>query len=218
MSWSGGKDSAWALHQLRSGNQFEVVGILSTLTRGFDRIAMHGIRRDILVAQAQALGVELIESWQDASPSNEQYEQAFQDALTAAQRRWPGLNHIAFGDLFLQDIREYRDALCTRTGWQAVYPLFGVNTAALARTMIDGGLRAKLCCVDTRQLDACFAGEVFDRALLDRLPENIDPCGEYGEFHSCVYDGPMFSKALQLSRGESVRRDGQFEYVDFELR
>lgn len=218
LSWSGGKDAAWALHTLRARDDVEVVGLVTTITSGYERISMQGIRVDVLHAQARATGLEVIEARIPAAVDNAGYEAAFADALQRAQQRWPGLSTIAFGDLFLADIRAWREALCARLGWRTSFPLFGADTAALARTMQAGGLRAAVCCVDTRQLAADVAGRDFDAALLTALPAGIDPCGEYGEFHTCVSDGPMFSAPLPLARGETVLRDARFAYTDFELR
>ncbi|HSM10851.1 MAG TPA: ATP-binding protein [Lysobacter sp.] len=217
LSWSGGKDAAWALHVLRQRDDVHVVGLLTTLTEGFDRISMQGIRREVLHAQARAAGLPVIEAWIPQQADNASYEASFATALGAARTRWPALSTIAFGDLFLADIRAWREALCARLGWSPSFPLFGADTAALAREMIAGGLRASLCCVDTRQLDAGFAGRAFDLALLEALPAGCDPCGENGEFHTCVADGPMFAHALELERGETVLRDGRFAYTDFHL-
>jgi len=158
LSWSGGKDAAWALHVLRQRADVHVVGLLTTLTEGFDRISMQGIRRDVLHAQAQAAGLPVIEAWIPQQADNLRYEASFAQALAEARMRWPELSTIAYGDLFLADIRAWREALCARLGWSPLFPLFGADTAALAREMIAGGLRASLCCIDTRQLDAGFAG------------------------------------------------------------
>ena len=217
LSWSGGKDAAWTLHVLRTRGDVEVVGLLTTLTEGHDRVSMQGIRRDVLHAQARATGLPLVEAWIPQAADNACYEAAFGAALAETTRRWPGVRDIAFGDLFLADIKAYRDALCARHGWTPHYPLFGSDTAALARTMVDGGLRAALCCVDTARLDAGFAGRAFDDALLRDLPAGIDACGEHGEFHSCVSAGPMFEAPLALARGEIVLRDERFAYADFTL-
>jgi uncharacterized protein (TIGR00290 family) len=217
LSWSGGKDAAWALHVLRRDDEVEVVGLITTITAGYDRIAMQGIRVDVLHRQAEAVGLPVIEARMPQRSDNVVYEATFTDALLRAQDRWPQLRHIAFGDLFLADIKAYRETLCARLDWTPLFPLFGSDTAQLARQMIAGGLRASLCCVDTQQLDASFSGRRFDAALLDALPAQIDPCGENGEFHTCVSDGPMFDKPLQLQRGESVLRDGRFAYTDFTL-
>ena len=149
---------------------------------------------------------------------NAAYEASFAAALEQARERWPGIDRIAFGDLLLADIRAWREALCARLGWTALFPLFGSDTAKLAREMIAGGLRADVCCIDTTQLDARFAGHAFDDALLRELPNGVDSCGENGEFHTCVSAGPMFAGAIALERGETVLRDGRFAYTDFLLR
>jgi len=217
LAWSGGKDAAWALHALRAGGMHRVVGLLSTITDGYERIAMQGIRVEVLHAQAAAAGLPVLEARIPPQADNARYEDSFADALARARTRWPGLAHVAFGDLFLEDVKAYRDALCARLGWTPVYPLFGSDTPALARAMLAGGLRAHLCCVDTTQLDASFAGRAFDAALLDQLPPGVDPCGERGEFHTCVAAGPMFAAPLPLVRGETVLRDGRFAYTDYAL-
>jgi len=215
LSWSGGKDAAWALHALRRRGEVEVVGLLTTITEGYERIAMQGIRVEVLHAQAAAAGLPVVETRIPQRADNASYEAGFAEALARSRQRWPGLRHIAFGDLFLADIRAWREALCTRLGWTPLFPLFGSDTAQLARTMLDGGLRATLCCVDTQQLDAAFAGRAFDTRLLADLPAGADPCGENGEFHTCVAAGPMFAHAIALQPGQSVLRDGRFAYTDF---
>lgn len=217
VSWSGGKDAAWALHTLRGAGQYDVVGLLTTLTTGHERIAMHGIRRDVLHAQAAALGLPVIAARLPPHADNAIYETAFAAALAAARTRWPQLRHIAFGDLLLADIRAYRDALCARLDWTPLYPLFGRDTAVLARDMLAGGLRATLCCVDTQQLAATFSGREFDAALLAELPATVDPCGENGEFHTCIHAGPMFARPLRLVRGETLLRDARFAFTDLQL-
>jgi uncharacterized protein (TIGR00290 family) len=214
LSWSGGKDSAWTLHALRQDPRWRVVGLVTTVTAQYERISIHGLRRTILQAQAQAAGLPVLEATIPPQADNATYEAAFAAALETARARWPGVHHIAFGDLFLADVRGYREALCARLGWIPVFPLFGADTATLARQMMDGGLRATLCCIDTTQLDAAFVGREFDAALLAGLPASVDPCGERGEFHTCVHAGPMFAAPLVLRAGERVRRDGRFEYVD----
>ncbi len=217
LSWSGGKDAAWALQVLRQRDDVKVVGLVTTITEGYERIAMQGIRVDVLHAQARACGLEVVEARMPQRASNDVYESVFASALDTARKRWLGLATIAFGDLFLEDIKAYRDALCARLGWTPLYPLFHSDTTLLSRDMIDGGLQAHLCCVDTEQLDASFSGRVFDAALLAALPSSVDPCGENGEFHTCVQAGPMFEGALQIERGETVLRDGRFAYTDFIL-
>jgi len=215
LSWSGGKDAAWALHALRQRGEIEIVGLVTTITEGHERISMQGIRVDVLHAQAAAAGVPVIEAWIPQRADNATYEASFVDALERARARWPGIERIAFGDLFLADIKAYREALCARLGWTPLFPLFGSNTSVLAREMIAGGLRAHLCCVDTTQLDPGFAGRAFDAALLRDLSDAVDPCGEHGEFHTCVFAGPMFDKPIAVERGETVLRDGRFAYTDF---
>lgn len=217
LSWSGGKDAAWALHMLRQRGELEVVGLVTTVTAGFERVSMQGIRVDVLELQAQATGLPVLQARIPQACDNPTYEAAFASALDSARERWPGICDIAFGDLFLADIKAWRDAFCARLGWQPHYPLFGSDTASLAHTMLDGGLRARLCCVDTTQLDARFAGRDFDESLLADLPAGVDPCGENGEFHTCVHAGPMFDASIAIERGETVLRDGRFAYTDFEL-
>ena len=217
LSWSGGKDAAWALQALRLRGEVEVVGLLTTLTEGFDRVSMQGIRREVLHAQARAAGLPLVEAWIPQAAGNDAYVASFADALDRARARWPRLAHVAFGDLFLPDIRTWRESLCARLGWTPLFPLFGSDTARLARDMLEGGLRAALCCVDTTQLDADFAGRAFDETLLRDLPAGVDPCGERGEFHTCVSAGPMFAAPITLERGDTVLRDGRFAYTEFTL-
>jgi uncharacterized protein (TIGR00290 family) len=217
LAWSGGKDAAWTLHALRQRDDVEVVGLLTTITRDYDRASMQGIRRDVLHAQARAAGLPLLEAEIPAACANADYETAMTAALAEAATRWPGLRTVAFGDLFLEDIRAYRVERMARIGWDVLTPLFGSDTASLARDMQAGGLRAALCCVDTTQLDARFAGRDFDGALLRDLPSGVDPCGENGEFHTCVRAGPMFTAPLRLARGDTVLRDERFAYTDYEL-
>ena len=217
LSWSGGKDAAWSLHVLRQRGELDVVGLVTTVTEGFERISMQGIRVDVMELQAQATGLPVLQARIPQACDNPTYEAAFASALASARERWPGICDIAFGDLFLADIKAWRDAFCARLDWQPHCPLFGSNTASLARTMLDGGLRARLCCVDTTQLDARFAGRDFDESLLADLPAGVDPCGENGEFHTCVSAGPMFAAPLDLHPGQTVLRDGRFAYTDFRL-
>ncbi len=215
LSWSGGKDAAWALHALRQRGDVEVVGLLTTITEGFERISMQGIRVEVLHTQAAVAGLPVIEARIPQRAGNDAYVASFADALQRARTRWPGIDLIAFGDLFLADIRAWRELLCESLGWTPLFPLFGSDTAVLAREMIGGGLRANLCCIDTTQLDAGFAGRAFDDSLLRELPASIDPCGERGEFHTCVHAGPMFARPIAIERGETVLRDGRFAYTDF---
>ena len=214
LAWSGGKDSTLALAALRADPRYRVVALLTTVTREYDRISIHGVRRAVLEAQVRALGLPLLEATIPSGSSNADYEAAFTLALRTAEKRWPGLQHIGFGDLFLTDVRAYRETLLGSLGWTGVFPLWGQDTAALARHFVDTGYRAILTCVDTTQLGSEFAGREFDAALLAELPEAVDPCGEQGEFHTCVYAGPHFAHPLPLIAGERVRRDARFEYCD----
>jgi uncharacterized protein (TIGR00290 family) len=218
VSWSGGKDAAWTLHTLRQSSDCDVVGLVTTVTEGYERIAMHGIRREILHAQAEAVGLPVIEARMPQRADNATYEGTFAHALDEARMCWPGIARIAFGDLHLADVKAYRDALCARLDWTPVYPLFGADTRILANEMLVGGLRATLCCVDTQQLDPAYAGREFDAELLAELPATADPCGENGEFHTCVHAGPMFTRPLHLTRGEIVLRDERFAFCDLLLR
>jgi uncharacterized protein (TIGR00290 family) len=217
LAWSGGKDCLMALQRLRADPQWQPVGLLTTVNRTYGRIAMHGVRHEILLAQAEALGLPLIEVGMDWPGSNEAYEAAHAAALEDAGRRWPGLRHCAFGDLFLEDVRDYRVRQLGRAGWRAVFPLWGEDTAALARRFVAEGHRALLCCVDTQQLDAGYCGRAFDGTLLDTLPAGVDACGERGEFHTLSFGGPLFRRPLTLRRGESVLRDDRFQFTDFLL-
>jgi uncharacterized protein (TIGR00290 family) len=217
IAWSGGKDCLMALQRLRADPRWNVAALLTTVTRQFDRVAMHGIRRDVLRAQARALQLPLIESELDWPSSNQAYETAFADALRRARDATPGLRHVAFGDLFLEDVRQGREALLARHGWDGVYPLWGADTRELSREFVAQGHRSVLTCVDTTQLDGAFSGRDYDAGLLDEFPAGVDPCGERGEFHTLSYGGPLFARGLELRRGESVLREQRFQYTDFLL-
>ena len=211
LSWSGGKDSAWALHLLRQSREFEVVALLTTVNEKFRRVAIHGFREDLLDRQAERAGLPL---WKIDLPfpcSNEEYETRMSAACARAVRE--GFTGIAFGDLFLEDIRAYRIAKLTGTGLEPIFPVWGIPTHRLAEEMMAAGLRARLTCVDPRKLPAEFAGREWNRALLNDLPAAVDPCGENGEFHSFCYAGPMFSSAIPVQTGERLLRDG-FSYAE----
>jgi diphthamide synthase (EF-2-diphthine--ammonia ligase) len=212
LSWSSGKDSAWTLHVLRCDPTIEVCGLLTTLNAEFNRVAMHGVRRAVLEAQAAATGLPL---WVVPLPwpcPNEIYEQRMAEACQRAVDE--KIDAVAFGDLFLEDVRNYRIRQLAPTGLEAIFPLWQIPTDALARNMIAGGLRARLSCIDPKQLPAAFAGREFNAELLRDLPPGADPCGERGEFHTCVYAGPMFSAPIPIATGEVVTRDG-FSFADF---
>lgn len=214
LSWSSGKDSAWSLHVLRQDPSIEVVGLVTTVNAAFDRVAMHGVRRAILEAQATAAGLPLHVIDLPWPCSNEIYAQLMGDFVEAQVAI--GVEAMAFGDLFLDDIRAYRETQLRGTGLKPLFPLWQKPTAQLARDMIDGGLVTYLATVDPRHLDRSFAGRRFDAALLADLPDGIDPCGENGEFHTCVAAGPMFSHALDARVGEVVERNG-FVFADMTL-
>lgn len=214
LSWSSGKDSAWALHVLNRTQPGAVAALLTTVNEEFDRVAMHAVRRAVLEAQAAAAGLPLRIVPIPHPCSNEVYEERMRAAVASAVA--DGFNHVAFGDLFLQDIRRYREERLAGTGLTPLFPLWGTQTSSLAAEMVDGGLRARLSCVDTRVLDVSYAGRDYDSTLVAALPHGVDPCGENGEFHTCVYDGPMFSSALSLGLGETVTRE-PFAWADLQL-
>ena len=211
LSWSSGKDSAWALHVLRQRNEVEVVGLLTTVNQAADRVAMHAVRSELLREQAAAVGLPLHAVGIPWPCSNADYEAAMSAALQRA--KGDQITIMAFGDLFLEDIRKYRVEKLAGTGIEPTFPIWGIPTDLLAAEMIAGGLRARLTCVDPKQLDARFAGREFDAALVSELPRGVDPCGERGEFHTFAYDGPTFSRPVAISSGEVVTRDG-FVFAD----
>lgn len=205
LSWSSGKDSAWALHVLNQQYPGAVGALLTTVNEAMDRVAMHGVRRDVLEAQARAAGLPLRVVQIPHPCPNEVYEMRMGEAIAGAVA--DGFTHAAFGDLFLRDIRRYREDRLAGSGLAPLFPVWDIPTAQLARDMIDGGLKARVACVDTRVLDSSFAGREFDAELLRDLPAGVDPCGENGEFHTCVYAGPMFQRPLRLQCGALVVRE-----------
>jgi uncharacterized protein (TIGR00290 family) len=215
LSWSSGKDSAWTLHVLRRDGIGEVAGLLTSVNETAGRVSMHGVREDILRAQADAAGLPLMTIPLPWPCSNEIYEARLRTAVDCAVAE--GFTHVAFGDLFLEDVRKYREDRLAGTGLTPIFPLWGLPTPQLARDMIAGGLHARLTCVDPRVMPRDFVGAEFDERLLAALPASVDPCGERGEFHSCVTAGPMFSKALEVETGEVVEREG-FVFGDLTLR
>lgn len=214
LSWSGGKDSALALAALVDDPTVDVVGLLTSVTRGYDRVSIHGVRRALLHAQAQALNLPVHEVVLEASCTNDDYEAAFHAGLASARARHPELTAIAFGDLFLEDVRAYRERLLTATELRPLFPLWGEPTPSLAERCFALGISARLVCVDTTQLDGAFAGRTYDRALLADLPPMVDRCGERGEFHTFVSDGPGFSAPVPYTVGDLVRREDRFVYCD----
>lgn len=206
LSWSSGKDSAWTLHLLRRQPQYEIAGLLTTFNQAFDRVAMHSTRRALVEMQAKAAGLPLFPIPLPWPCSDAEYEEIMK--VFCAQAVAQGVTAMAFGDLFLEDIRAYRERQLQGTGLQPVFPVWQIPTDRLAREMIDSGLRARLVCVDPRKLQPEFAGRDFDHQLLADLPAGVDPCGENGEFHSFVYAGPMFDREIPVVTGECVERDG----------
>lgn len=211
LSWSSGKDSAWALHVARAQGEIEIVGLLTTVTASFARVSMHGVREAILERQAEAVGLPLTKVSIPSPCSNEVYAAAMRAAMMAAREQ--GIECVAFGDLFLADIRAYREANLAAVGMTGVFPLWGRDTGALAGEMIAGGLEAILTCVDPRRVPREFAGRRFDQALVNALPADVDPCGEHGEFHTCVVAGPMLRAPIAALVGEVVEREG-FVFAD----
>jgi uncharacterized protein (TIGR00290 family) len=211
LSWSSGKDSAWSLHVARQRGEIEIVALLTTVNATHARVAMHAVRESLLEAQAAAVGLPLMKVSIPSPCPNEVYEQAMAAAMERA--RSEGVTHMVFGDLFLEEIRRYREEKLAACGMTLLFPIWGIDTAKLAAEMVASGLRAFLTCVDPKQLDPKFAGRVFDARLLAELPAGVDPCGEKGEFHTFAYQGPMFRAPIPATVGEVVERDG-FYFAD----
>jgi uncharacterized protein (TIGR00290 family) len=211
LAWSSGKDSAWALHTIRQRGDFEIVALLTTVNRDHQRVAMHAVRESLLEAQAAAAALPLVKVMIPSSCPNEFYEKAMGEAMLRA--RAEGVDHVIFGDLFLEDIRAYREKQLASCGMTPVFPLWRRDTRRLAGEMLAGRLSAYLTCVDPRKLDRTFAGRRFDADLLAALPSSVDPCGENGEFHTFACAGPMFRNAIAVALGEIVERDG-FVFAD----
>lgn len=215
VSWSTGKDSAWMLHTLNQQYPGCAAGLLTTTNQAFDRVAMHAVRRELLEAQAVAAGLPLHVVPLPWPCSNEQYEAIMKDAVAGFVR--DGYTHAAFGDLFLEDVREYRVSRLAGSGLEPIFPIWKTkSTAELAREMVAAGLRARITCVNPKRLDPSFAGRVFDQSFIDDLPATVDPCGENGEFHSFAFEGPMFKTAIAVNPGEIVERDG-YVFADLTL-
>jgi uncharacterized protein (TIGR00290 family) len=213
--WSSGKDSAWTLHVLRQKKEVEVVALITTLNENPNRIAMHAVRETLLEEQAKAADLAL---WKVQIPkpcSNEHYELAMHQVLSKAKMN--GVTVAVFGDLFLEDIRNYREKFLAGTGIFSMFPIWGKNTLQLSREMIDSGLKARIICVDQKQLSQSFAGREFDHQFLSELPSNVDPCGERGEFHTFAYGGPMFSREIPIVSKGTFEEAG-FVFVDLKLR
>ncbi len=212
VGWSGGKDSAMALYELKKAEGIGIAALLTTVTEGYDRISMHGVRRTLLAEQAGSLGYPLVEIPIPQKCTNEIYEQRMQAVLEKYHRK--GVSAAAFGDLFLEDIRAYREERMGRIGMRCIFPVWGKPTAEYAAQFVNLGFRAIVACVDTMAIGREFAGREYDRDFIRELPAGVDPCGENGEFHTFVYDGPIFSRPVQVQRGEKVLRENRFYYCD----
>ncbi len=211
-AWSGGKDSAMALYELKKNRDYEISALLTTITEDYDRISMHGVRKILLEQQAESLGLPLEKIYITKRSSNEEYEAKMRDALTRYQGM--GVSSVAFGDIFLEDLKKYREDNLLKISMKGIFPIWKRNSTELAHTFIDLGFKAVITCIDSKVLDKTFAGRTFDKQFLSELPPNVDPCGENGEFHSFVYDGPIFSKRILCEKGEVVLRDNRYYFCD----
>ena len=212
ISWSGGKDSALALHEIKKSKKYEVVALLTTVTGTYDRISMHGVRRILLEQQAQSLGIALEKVTISKDSSHQEYENAMQKALL--KYRTAGVSSVVVGDIFLEDLRKYREKNLSRIGMKGIFPLWKRNTKELAQTFIERGFQAVITCVDSEVLDKKFAGRQFNAQFLSELPASVDPCGENGEFHSFVYAGPIFKKEIRFATGKTTLRNNRFYFFD----
>jgi len=212
ISWSGGKDSAAALHEIRKTDSYEIVALLTTLTRDYDRICMHGVRRILLEQQAESLGCPLETVFISKQASNEEYESRMREVL--AKYLETGVRHVVFGDIFLEDLREYRQEKLSKIGMKGLFPIWKRDTGELACTFINSGFKAVVTCIDSNLLDSTLVGRTFDEQFLSALPPAVDPCGENGEFHSFVYDGPVFRRRIPHATGQVVLRENRFYFCD----
>lgn len=206
LSWSGGKDSARALYEIQQSHEYSAAALLSTITEDYDRVSMHGVRRELLERQADSVGLPLEKIFISRDSTNAEYEANMRVALNKYSKE--GVNSVAFGDIFLEELKQYREKNLAQIGMRGIFPIWKRNSAELARSFVDLGFKAVVVCVDSRRLDETFAGKVIDSEFLERLPSGVDPCGENGEFHSFVFDGPIFRKKVIFQLGEIVRREG----------
>jgi len=211
-SWSGGKDSAMALHELLKKNTHEVVSLMTVVTKDYGRISMHGVREELLELQSSAIGLPLEKIYITKDSGNKEYEALMRDTLERYKAQ--GVEIVAFGDIFLEDLKKYREERLGEVGMQAVFPIWKRDTREIANKFIDIGFKAIITCVDSKVLDGQFSGRLFDKSFIRDLPRNVDPCGENGEFHSFVYDGPIFKKPIPCTVGETVIRDERYHYTD----
>ena len=210
--WSGGKDSAIALYYLKKSKNFKILSLLTTVTEDYARVSMHGIRKELLQSQANSLELPLSQVLISKNRSNQEYESKMRDVLTKYQNK--GISSVAFGDIFLEDLRKYREDKLSEIGMKAIFPLWKMDTKEVANSFIDLGFKAVTSCVDSKVLGKEFVGKDFDKEFLSKLPSNVDPCGENGEFHSFVYDGPIFKERIPYKLGEIVLRNEHFYYCD----
>jgi uncharacterized protein (TIGR00290 family) len=211
-SWSGGKDSAMALYELQKTKTCEIVSLMTVVTKDYGRISMHGVREELLELQSGALGMPLEKIYITKDSGNNEYERRMKDVLMRYKKL--GVEAVAFGDIFLEDLKKYREERLKEVGMNTILPIWKRDTRELANTFIDLGFKSVITCVDSKVLDAKFSGREFDEKFLSDLPSGVDPCGENGEFHSFVYDGPVFKKAVEFDRGETVLREERFHYTD----
>ncbi|MHB8881938.1 MAG: Dph6-related ATP pyrophosphatase [Thermodesulfovibrionales bacterium] len=211
-AWSSGKDSGRALHEIRQAGQYDVVSLLTTVTAGYERVSMHGVRIALIEQQAEAIGLKLEKVYIPIEASNENYETAMREALLKYKAQ--GVTGVAFGDLFLEELKDYREKKLAEVGMKAVFPLWKRDTRELARSFMAEGFRAVITCVDSQVLDGKFSGRLYDEQFLADLPPHVDPCGENGEFHSFVFDGPLFKKPVQFKKGDVVVRETRFHFCD----
>ena len=214
-AFSGGKDSCLALHQLLQNSDYEVLALLCTLTEDYQRISMHGVREALLDQQAMSIGFKQEKVWIPKAASNEIYEHRMLKVLEKYKNL--GVNRVVFGDLYLEDIRAYREQQLARAGMQGLFPLWGKDTTELANQFIDQGFKGITCCIDSEQLDKAFVGCELDHSFFERLPDKVDPCGENGEYHSFVYDGPIFNQSVNVKKGDILLRDERFYFCDLLL-
>jgi uncharacterized protein (TIGR00290 family) len=212
MSWSGGKDSALALTEIKNSGRYEIAALLTTVTKDYDRISMHGVRRSLLEQQAESLGLRLEEVFITKNASNEEYESSMRDVLS--KYRESGINAVVIGDIFLEDVRKYREQKLSLLDMHGIFPIWAVETRELIARFIRAGFKAITTCVDIKVLGKEFVGRELDQAFLAELPDGVDPCGENGEYHSFVYDGPIFSRRIPITIGEKVLRENRYYFCD----
>ena len=212
LSWSGGKDSALALHEINETENYEIAALLTTVTQDYDRISMHGVRRSLLERQAKSLGLPLEKVFISKDTSNEEYESKIREVLV--KYLTAGVRSVVFGDIFLEDLRRHREDNLSKVGMEGIFPIWKRDTTELAHTFVELGFKAVITCIDSNALDKIFIGRAFDKQFLSELPPNVDPCGENGEFHTFVYDGPAFAERILHTIGEVVLRENRFYYCD----